>query len=263
MDNSFLSDLIITKVYSVSSFYNERGAGSERVNRPSCAVVLKYTGETVYCCHGKNYVSDFCNMALLPKGCSYRWTCSQTGYVYIAEFDCNITADNIYTFPVSCGDKALQLFRQSESCLTKGAPSSKLETVKNLYSLILMLTDSGQQKYITSDKRTYLAPAIDYIAKNFTRRIRNDDMAKAAGISTVYFRKLFTAAYGISPAAYLQNLRINKAKDMLKSDYGSITDIALSLGYSDIYDFSRVFKRLTGISPAAYAKQLCRNGEEP
>lgn len=91
-----------------------------------------------------------------------------------------------------------------------------------------MLTDSGQQKYITSDKRTYLAPAIDYIAKNFTRRIRNDDMAKAAGISTVYFRKLFTAAYGISPAAYLQNLRINKAKDMLKSDYGSITDIALS-----------------------------------
>lgn len=165
MDNSFLSDLIITKVYSVSSFYNERGAGSERVNRPSCAVVLKYTGETVYCCHGKNYVSDFCNMALLPKGCSYRWTCSQTGYVYIAEFDCNITADNIYTFPVSCGDKALQLFRQSESCLTKGAPSSKLETVKNLYSLILMLTDSGQQRYISSDKRTYLAPAIDYIAK--------------------------------------------------------------------------------------------------
>ena len=146
MDNSFLSDLIITKVYSVSSFYNEQGAGSERVNRPSCAVVLKYTGETVYCCHGKNYVSDFCNMALLPKGCSYRWTCSQTGYVYIAEFDCNITADNIYTFPVSCGDKALQLFRQSESCLTKGAPSSKLETVKNLYSLILMLTDSGQQR---------------------------------------------------------------------------------------------------------------------
>ena len=203
MDNSFLSDLIITKVYSVSSFYNERGAGSERVNRPSCAVVLKYTGETVYC-----------------------------------------------------------LFRQSESCLTKGAPSSKLETVKNLYSLILMLTDSGQQRYISSDKRTYLAPAIDYIAKNFTRRLRNDEMAKAAGISTVYFRKLFTAAYGISPAAYVQNLRINKAKDMLKSDYGSITDIALSLGYSDIYDFSRVFKRLTGISPAAYAKQLCRNGEE-
>ena len=200
-------------------------------------------------------------MALLPKGCSYRWTCSQTGYVYIAEFDCNITADNIYTFPVSCGDKALQLFRQSESCLTKGAPSSKLETIKNLYSLILMLTDSGQQRYISSDKRTYLAPAIDYIAKNFTRRLRNDEMAKAAGISTVYFRKLFTAAYGISPAAYLQNLRINKA-NMLKSDYGSITDIALSLGYSDIYDFSRVFKRLTGISPAAYAKQLCRNGEE-
>ena len=42
---------------------------------------------------------------------------------------------------------------------------------------------------------------------------------------------------------------IKKAKEMLKSDYGSITDIAQSLGYFNIYDFSRAFKNIYHISP--------------
>lgn len=256
MDDKILSDLIITNLYSVSSFYHEQGAGAERVNRPSWAVVLKYTGETVYTCRGKKHVSDFCNMALLPKGCSYRWTCTRAGYVYIAEFDCDITSDAVYSFPVGCGDKALQLFRESENRLNRRAPFGRIEAVKNLYSLLLLLAEAGQQTYLPSDMRKKLDPAIDYIAKNYNRRVYNDELSAVTGLSTVYFRRLFTAAYGLSPAAYIQNLRIGKAKDMLKSDYGSITDIALSLGYSDIYDFSRVFKRITGVSPTAYAKQI-------
>jgi YesN/AraC family two-component response regulator len=42
---------------------------------------------------------------------------------------------------------------------------------------------------------------------------------------------------------------------MLKSDYGNITNVAESLGYLNIYDFSRTFKKHTGISPTKYEKQ--------
>lgn len=68
----------------------------------------------------------------------------------------------------------------------------------------------------------------------------------------MYFRKLFTEVMGISPIAYINDIKIKKAKEMLKSDYGSITDIAHSLGYLDIYDFSRAFKKHTGIPPSKY-----------
>ena len=68
----------------------------------------------------------------------------------------------------------------------------------------------------------------------------------------MYFRELFTKTVGVSPIAYARELRIKKAKEMLKSDYGSLTDIAQSLGYSGLYDFSRDFKKHTGVAPSRY-----------
>jgi len=57
---------------------------------------------------------------------------------------------------------------------------------------------------------------------------------------------------GVSPITYAKQLRIEKAKEMLKSDYGTLSDIAQSLGYSSLYDFSRDFKKHTGVAPSKY-----------
>lgn len=72
----------------------------------------------------------------------------------------------------------------------------------------------------------------------------------------VYFRKLFCEIYGTSPIKYVNNLRIKKAKEALGSDYSSISDIALMLGFNNIYEFSRAFKAHTGSSPTEYAKKI-------
>ncbi len=72
----------------------------------------------------------------------------------------------------------------------------------------------------------------------------------------MYFRKLFAATYGTLPIAYVHQLRIKKAKEMLMSDYGSITEIALSVGYASVYDFSRAFKKHTGVPPSRYGGEL-------
>ena len=57
---------------------------------------------------------------------------------------------------------------------------------------------------------------------------------------------------GESPIAYVKRLRIEKAKEMLGSDYGTLSDIASILGYASLYDFSRDFKKQTGIPPSKY-----------
>ena len=103
-----------------------------------------------------------------------------------------------------------------------------------------------------TDKQAKIAAATEYISQNYGKKITNDGLAEIVGLSTVYFRKLFAEIMGVSPISYARQIRIEKAKEMLKSDYGTLSDMALSLGYANLYDFSRDFKKHTGTSPSKY-----------
>ena len=81
-------------------------------------------------------------------------------------------------------------------------------------------------------------------------------LAQISSLSVVYFRKLFTETLGVSPIAYVNKLRIKKAKEILSSDYDSLSDVANLLGFSNLYDFSRTFKKHTNLSPSAYSKSI-------
>ena len=252
MNKDILANLIIKKVFSVSTMYNETTTKSKRINRPCWAIVIKYEGETVYESNGNTYISNKDNIAILPKGSTYEWSCRKSGHFAIIEFDCETTCDDIFSLFVKDGEKLLKKFKELEYKRTMKNPIYQMESIRDCYSIILNLIQAEEKTYLPSYKLKKIAPALDYIAKNYSSDITNDELAELIGVSTVYFRKLFTEIYGTSPISYVHQLRIKKAKEMLKSDYGSITDIALSLGYANIYDFSRFFKKHTGIPPSKY-----------
>ena len=252
MNLDILSDLIITKVHSATTMYTEKNAKVKRSNRSKWAIVIKYEGKTMYVSKGKSYLSDIHNLVILPKGCSYEWCCTHSGHFSIIEFESELICNDIFSFSVKSSEKILKLFKELEYKRTLRKPMYEPESIRDTYSILLMLIQSVQKKYIPTEKRSKISPALDYIAKNYNTDIRNDDLAQLTGLSTVYFRKLFTDVVGTSPITYIHELRIKKAKEMLKSDYGSITDIAYSLGYLSIYDFSRKFKKYTGVPPSKY-----------
>ena len=96
----------------------------------------------------------------------------------------------------------------------------------------------------------------------YNKNIKNDVLANLCNLSTVYFRKLFTEIMGASPISYVHELRIKKAKEMLRSDYGNIKDIAESLGYLNIYDFSRTFKKYKGVSPREFCRESLKGDNQ-
>ncbi len=79
-------------------------------------------------------------------------------------------------------------------------------------------------------------------------------LSEASGISDTYFRIVFKKIYGLSPCEYVRDLRMRRARELLRSSYISIAEIAAVCGYSDIYYFSKVFKEVSKLSPNAYRK---------
>ncbi|MBR5507569.1 MAG: helix-turn-helix transcriptional regulator [Clostridia bacterium] len=255
MNTEFLSDLIIKKVISSSAVYTEQGKLTKRNVRPFWGIIYKFEGETVYRSKNKSYISNSDNIVILPKGSSYEWQCVKGGRYRCIEFDSDRSFDEILTFSVNNKEKLLGLFESVEQKILLKKYIGDIELIRDVYSILINVLGSSEKKYAPSLKQQKIYPAIEYIAKNYNKEIKNDDLASLVGISTVYFRKLFSEIYRTSPIAYIHSLRISKAKEMLLGEYGSITDIALSLGYANIYDFSRTFKRIAGISPKKYVQK--------
>lgn len=236
--------------------YTPQNTKAKREDRRRWAVVIKYEGETVYTSNGKQFLSDLSHLVILPKGCTYEWICTRAGHYSILEFDSEMTFHEPFGFSVKNSERILKIIKELEYNRNLNHPMAQIESIRDAYSVILLLTQSLPKQYYPTEKQQKIAPAIEYISQNYNKHITNDVLASVTGLSTVYFRKLFTQIMGVSPIVYVHQLRVQKAKEMLKSDYSTLSDIAQSLGYPSLYDFSRDFKKHTGISPSKYEATL-------
>lgn len=82
-----------------------------------------------------------------------------------------------------------------------------------------------------------------------------DDICKLIGASRSQFFRSFKKEYGISPAVYVINKKIELSKKMLEDDTDSITDIAISFDFSSTAHYSNTFKKIVGCTPLEYRKR--------
>lgn len=101
-----------------------------------------------------------------------------------------------------------------------------------------------------------LKPALDYIEKNYTLNIGLNSMASLCNISTSYFSKLFRRTIGENFSNHINKIRIQKAKELLKTTDDPITNIALDLGFEDSGYFIKVFKKLVGSTPSRFRNDM-------
>lgn len=94
--------------------------------------------------------------------------------------------------------------------------------------------------------------AVGYIARHYTEPIELQDVARAVGLSPSYFSALFKQLTGSTFRAYLNQVRVEESKRLLRSTGYSLVDIAMAAGFADQSYFSKVFKKYTGLTPKAY-----------
>ena len=97
--------------------------------------------------------------------------------------------------------------------------------------------------------------AVAYLHQNYKRPLARWEIAEGIGVSEDYLSRVFNLELGISPWDYLNRYRILQAKELLRLSHYNIGQIGRRVGFSDPAYFSRVFRRITGISPRAYRQQ--------
>lgn len=101
-----------------------------------------------------------------------------------------------------------------------------------------------------------LKPALEYIENNYSEDISLEKMAYVCSVSSSYFSKLFKKEIGVNFSAYINNYRVDKAKNLLKDTDMPVLNIALDLGFEDCGYFIKVFKKIEGVTPNVYRQKV-------
>lgn len=142
---------------------------------------------------------------------------------------------------------ARQIFQDMKQCAHMSAGRTEFLCSK----IWLLISEALNQKEEALD---YTQQAIMIMESEYMTDLSVQTIADKLGLERTYFSDMFKKKAGICPKQYLLQHRMNQAMLLIR-DYGySISVAACSVGYSDIYNFSKMFKRHFGASPSAFRK---------
>jgi YesN/AraC family two-component response regulator len=101
-----------------------------------------------------------------------------------------------------------------------------------------------------------VARGLEYASKHFTEPLTLSEVAREASLSKFHFCRLFHREMGLSFRQYLQGLRVRRARALLADPDLSVTEVAYAAGFNDLSDFDKVFRKIVGVPPRAYRKNI-------
>ena len=120
--------------------------------------------------------------------------------------------------------------------------------------LLILIYRYMDESYLPICTNESLKKAISYIRMNYQSDVTISDVADQTGIGERYLRKLFAQHLNLSPLDYLNQIRINKAIELLRNTEMSIKEVCFTCGFKSPQYFSRVFKQQMGITPREVTK---------
>lgn len=137
--------------------------------------------------------------------------------------------------------------------LLEARDSSSLQLIYvNYLKNLLMRLQETKNKNLNG----LILDAIAYIEENYRENISLDDVAKKINMSYHHFSRFFKESTGKNFIDYLTELRIDRAREILKDKTFNIKEICYEVGYTDPNYFSKIFKKSTGLTPTEYRNNV-------
>jgi two-component system, response regulator YesN len=135
--------------------------------------------------------------------------------------------------------------------------ANRCSSIDQLFEYLSFMVGESLGVIIEDKKQADTKPirlAKQYIQQNYMRPISLDDVSSLVGFNATYFSTLFKKESGSNFVDYLSEIRMNKAKELLRETNLSIAVICEQVGYNDLKNFTKSFKKNIGLKPNEYRK---------
>lgn len=140
--------------------------------------------------------------------------------------------------------------------LVSSLPFVEVECRALLEELVVLLLRNNCMltAVLLPEQKRLMEQALRFMHERSHEILHIREVAREFGLSPQHFRKLFKNHVGVSPKKYLTALKIQRSKCLLLHREYSVTEVAMGLGFSSTQHFSKVFHRVTGLSPSIWRR---------
>ncbi|MEK8127686.1 AraC family transcriptional regulator [Paenibacillus filicis] len=152
----------------------------------------------------------------------------------------------------------VHLFSQQED----NSSRRQVELIAAIYRIFGLMIPQNSADESDAGPAGWIRRSIEYMNMHYTENINVQDVAAYISVHRAYFSKIFAEKTGMTPIQYLQKLRMERALQLLQQTRHSISEIALTLGYPDLYSFSRAFSKYYAASPSKLRELAANFGKD-
>ncbi len=211
------------------------------------------SGQGTFWINGESYSVCPSQVFVIPPGELVGYEADKENpwsYIWIG-FESGIELPQVFSQPVFSFPQGKNLF-ESMAGAREFENGRELYLCSKIFELLHMLLPSEEKE---GRRQVYVRQAKNYIKSEYMTGITVGDVAASLSLDRSYFSGLFREEVGKTPKQYLREVRMQQAADhLLNRDY-TVTEIAMSVGYPDVFTFSRVFRNHFGMSPREYREK--------
>lgn len=232
----------------------------------------------IYCIEGKGFLqvggNDFVlnenQLIVLPANIPHSYTADETNpwTIYWVHFKGNLASCFVQGLnkPIDIKstinsriNERIALFEEIFTTIQYGYSKQNMH-----YAMTVLYHFLGTIRYLDQfvnvrinepNRADLIETAISYMKENIEKRLSINDAAKFIGYSLSHFSRVFKETIGVTPNEYFNQIKIQKACELLEKTNMKINQISYKIGIQDSYYFSRLFKKIMKISPREYRKQ--------
>ena len=252
MDNFMKHNFTISEITFANIVKAGTGAKIHK-NRKSHGLAIFLGGERIFYFEHKKMNVKGNTIVYFPKGSNYIIKEKIPFDCYAINFEMPDGAlFEPFSFKIKNANIYLDSFMQAQRQQARKVMGYDSKIKSELYNIIYNLQTEYHTPYTNSK---IIDPAINYIHSNYCKEnISIGHLSSLCGISTVHLRNTFIKLFAQSPIKYINNLKMTRAKELLDSQFYTVSEVCFLSGYNNESYFSREFKKHLGISPSEYAK---------